>query len=172
MGADKNSFSKELSLYPNCNSEGHTRTSGSTHKPLSRPGEQSLKGKEAKRKLARKNSSNNEEDWDLPGQPTQLTGSPWAFQSYTRSPGHKFPGQPIPSGSPGTSDQITRDSPENCLRIRPKISINGSPKELGALRRNLGEMMNTPRRGYAQKIMASNSLQLPESQILAKNTMT
>jgi hypothetical protein len=34
-------------------------------------------------------------------------------------------------------------------------------------------MMNTPRRGYAQKIMASNSLQLPESQISSlylKNT--
>jgi hypothetical protein len=33
-------------------------------------------------------------------------------------------------------------------------------------------MMNTPRRGYALKITVSNSLQLPESQILAKNTMT
>jgi hypothetical protein len=31
--------------------------------------------------------------------------------------------------------------------------------------------MNTPGRGYAPKITASNSLQLLESQILAKNTM-
>jgi hypothetical protein len=31
----KNSFSKELRLCPNRNSEGHTRLSGSTHKPLS-----------------------------------------------------------------------------------------------------------------------------------------
>jgi hypothetical protein len=37
MGADKNSFSKELDLYPNRNSECYTRTSGSIHKPLSRP---------------------------------------------------------------------------------------------------------------------------------------
>jgi hypothetical protein len=40
------------------------------------------------------------------------------------------------------------------------------------MRGNFEEMMNTPRRGYAPKITVSNSLQLPESQILAKNTMT
>jgi hypothetical protein len=76
-----------------------------------------------------------------------------------------------PSGSPGTSDQITQDNPKNCLRIHPKLSINGSPKPLGVLRRNFGAMMNTPRRGYSPKITASNFLQLPESQILGKNTM-
>jgi hypothetical protein len=32
MGATKYSFSKEHDLYPNLNSEGHTQTSGSTHK--------------------------------------------------------------------------------------------------------------------------------------------
>jgi hypothetical protein len=47
-------------------------------------------------------------------------------------------------------------------RDNSKLSINGSPKPLGALRQNFGEMMNTPRRGYAPKITASNSLQLPE----------
>jgi hypothetical protein len=55
----------------------------------------------------------------------------------------------------------------------PKLSIDGSPKPLGVLRRNFGEMMNTPRRGYALKITASNFLQLPESQISSlyiKNT--
>jgi hypothetical protein len=56
-------------------------------------------------------------------------------------------------------------------RVNSKLSIDGSPKPLGALRRNFGEMMNTPRRGYAPKITASNSLQPPDSQILAKNTM-
>jgi hypothetical protein len=55
---------------------------------------------------------------------------------------------------------------------QPQTSIDGSPKPQGVLRRNFGEMMNTPRRGYAPKITASNILQLPESQILAKNTMT
>jgi hypothetical protein len=63
----------------------------------------------------------NEEGWDLPGQPTQVTGSPWALQSRTGSPGHKWPDQPTPFGSPGTSDRITRDSPENCPRNRPKL---------------------------------------------------
>jgi hypothetical protein len=38
------------------------------------------------------------------------------------------------------------------------------------LRQNFGEMMNTPRRGYSPKISVSNSLQLLESWILAKNT--
>jgi hypothetical protein len=57
-------------------------------------------------------------------------------------------------------------------RNSPKLSIDGSPKPLGVLRRNFGEMMNTTRRGYAQTITASNFLQLPELQILAKNTMT
>jgi hypothetical protein len=56
-------------------------------------------------------------------------------------------------------------------RDNSKLLIDGSPKALGALRRNFGEMMNTSRRGYAPKITASNSLQLPESQILDKNTM-
>jgi hypothetical protein len=46
-------------------------------------------------------------------------------------------------------------------RDNSKLSIDGSPKPLGALRRNFGEMMNTPRRGYAPKLTASNSLQLP-----------
>jgi hypothetical protein len=57
------------------------------------------------------------------------------------------------------------------LWVNSKLLIDGSPKSLGALRRNFGEMMNTPRRGYAPKIMASNSIQFSESQILAKNTM-
>jgi hypothetical protein len=56
-------------------------------------------------------------------------------------------------------------------RVNSKLSIDGSPKPLGALRRNFGEMMSTPRTGYAPKITASNSLQLSKSQILAKNTM-
>jgi hypothetical protein len=72
-------------------------------------------------------------------------------------------GSTYPLRSPGTSVRITRDIPENCPRIRPKRSINGSPKPLGFLRRNFREMMNTPRRSYAPKIMASNTLQLPKS---------
>jgi hypothetical protein len=68
----------------------------------------------------------------------------------------------------GSSEAAQKNRP----RVNSKLSIDGSPKPLGDLRRNFGEMMNTPRRGYAPKIIASNSLQLPESQILAKNTMT
>jgi hypothetical protein len=89
-----------------------------------------------------------------------VTGSPWPLQSRTGSPEHKWLDQTTPFGPPGTGDPITRDSPENCPRIRPKLSIKGSPKPLGVLRQNFGEMMNTPTKGYAPKIMVSNSLQL------------
>jgi hypothetical protein len=51
-----------------------------------------------------------------------------------------------------TPTQITWDSLENCPQIHHKHSISGSPKPLGVLRRNFGEMMNTPRRGYALKL--------------------
>jgi hypothetical protein len=59
----------------------------------------------------------------------------------------------------------------------PKIAQKTTPREgyarpLGVLRRNIGEMMNTPRGRYAPKISASNSLQLSESRIFAKNTRT
>jgi hypothetical protein len=35
--------------------------------------------------------------------------------------------------------------------VNSKLSIDGSPKLVGSLRRNFGEMMNTPRRGYTPK---------------------
>jgi hypothetical protein len=77
------------------------------------------------------------------------------------------------------SSRLPRGRSTTCESAQPrntrnnlKIPIDGSPKPQGVLRRNFGEMMNTPKRGYAPKSTASNILQLPELQILAKNTMT
>ena len=89
-------------------------------------------------------------------------------------PGHPGTSSRItrpPSGHPGTWAGSPKTAQKNNPRNRLKLSIDGSPKPLGVLRRNFGEMMNTPRRGYAPKISVSNSLQLPESRNLAKNTM-
>jgi hypothetical protein len=81
----------------------------------------------------------------------------------TGSTGHKCPGHPEasraapshpatsvrvnlpPSGYLTTSVRITQGSPENGPRIHPKLSIDGSPKPLGVLRRNLGEMRICPK---------------------------
>jgi hypothetical protein len=114
MGADKNSFSKELGLYPNRNSESHTNLSWYLRN-------KSWKARKQGGSKHERTWAINEEGWDLPGQPAQVTGSPWALQSRTGSPRHEWPDQPTPFGSPGTGDRITRDSPENCPRNRPKL---------------------------------------------------
>jgi hypothetical protein len=93
----------------------------------------------------------------VPCHSTLTSGSSYRQQCYTRSP--------VPNL------RIIRDSPENSQRNNPNLSINGSPKPLGVLILNVGEMMSTPKGRYGTKILSTSSLQLPESQIMAKNTM-
>jgi hypothetical protein len=61
---------------------------------------------------------------------------------------------------------------KNQLVKQPQTFDRRISQTTWSLETKFGEMMNTPRRDYASKITASNFLQLPESQILAKNTMT
>jgi hypothetical protein len=91
------------------------------------------------------------------GHPVLTSRSSYSQQCYTSSPGPYL--------------RIILDNPENSLRNSPKLSIDGSPKPLGVLRQNFWEMKSTSKGRYAPKISDSSSLQLPESQILAKNTM-
>jgi hypothetical protein len=167
MGADKISFSKELGLYPNHNSESRTNKRKNTQSSLDTlatnlerlgsKAEASTKELEQQRRRLR---------------PTGSTGTSGRVTQSLTEPHRVTREEVIGSTNPLWVTRhkiwITRDSPKNSQRIRPELSINGSPKPLGVLRRNFGEMMNTPRRGYAPKITASNFLQLSESQILAR----
>jgi hypothetical protein len=54
--------------------------------------------------------------------------------------------------------ESSETSHKNRRRVNSKVSVDGSPKPLGALRRNFAEMMNTPRSGYAPK---NFSLKIP-----------
>jgi hypothetical protein len=105
---------------------------------------------------------------NLPEHMTNRSELPDQAQDSTKDIIRTF--SPLPEHT-ASGSELPGQLRKKCPRDNSKLSIEGSPKPLGALRRNFGEMMNTPKRGYAPKITASNSLQLPESQILAKNTM-
>jgi hypothetical protein len=64
----------------------------------------------------------------------------------------------------GRSTRCESAQPRN-PRTNLQLAIDGSPKPQWVLRRNFREMMSTQKWRYAPKITASNSLQLPESQI-------
>jgi hypothetical protein len=129
MGVDKNSFSKELGLYPSHNSESHTNkwkhtqtslnTLGTKLERLGSKVEASTKEHERQRRRLRPTGSTSTSD--------RVTLS---LTEPHRVIEHKSLEQPTPFGSPGTSDWITWDNPENCREFAPNFRSKDLPNHL------------------------------------------